>query len=117
MLPLAPSQTERMSQVETRSQRGPLSSEPVKAPSVLIVLVVKDGAQWLPHCRLGLSRQTHPRIGVLAVDNASTDESATLLETALGEGRVIRLSRNEGFGAAVARALSTDMAEQASYVL
>jgi len=81
------------------------------------VLVVKDGAQWLPHCLRGLSRQTHPRIGVLAIDNGSQDDSPALLETALGDGRVIRLGSNAGFGAAVAKALTTDMAAQADYVL
>jgi GT2 family glycosyltransferase len=106
-----------MSQVETRSFAQSRTAEPVKPPSVLVVLVVKDGAQWLPRCLLGLSRQNHPRIGVLAVDNGSTDESPTLLQTALGEARVISLQRNKGFGAAVAEALTTDMAAQADYVL
>jgi GT2 family glycosyltransferase len=106
-----------MSQLETRSPISERTAEPVKPPSVLIVLVVKDGAQWLPHCLLGLSRQTHPRIGVLAVDNGSTDDSRSLLVTALGEARVIGLDHNVGFGAAVARALATDMAVQADYVL
>ncbi|HXF57278.1 MAG TPA: glycosyltransferase family 2 protein, partial [Actinomycetota bacterium] len=84
---------------------------------MLVVLVVKDGAQWLPQCLLALSRQTHPRIGVLAVDNASTDGSAALLESALGPDRVLRLGRNEGFGGSVRRALETELARQADYVL
>lgn len=84
---------------------------------MLVVLVVKDGAQWLPQCLLALSRQTHPRIGVLAVDNASTDGSAPLLESALGPERVLRLERNEGFGGSVRRALETELARQADYVL
>jgi GT2 family glycosyltransferase len=106
-----------MSKVETRSSTSPGTAGAVKSPSVLVVLVVKDGAQWLPHCLLGLSRQTHPRIGVLAVDNGSSDDSPSLLETALGAGRVIRLGRNAGFGAAVGKALETEMAAQADYVL
>jgi GT2 family glycosyltransferase len=106
-----------MSQVEARSFAKSRTAERVKPPSVLVVLVVKDGAQWLPHCLLGLSRQTHPRIGVLAVDNGSIDDSHAILQTALGESRVIGLERNQGFGAAVVRALGTDMAAQADYVL
>jgi GT2 family glycosyltransferase len=107
----------RMSQVETRSLTPSRTADRVRPPSVLVVLVVKDGAQWLPHCLRGLSRQTHPRIGVLAIDNGSTDESQTLLQTALGEGRVLRLSGNGGFGAAVGQALATKMAAEADYVL
>src|SRR4029453_17076058 len=105
-----------MSQVETRSFANSRTAERVKPPSVLVVLVVKDGAQWLPHCLLGLSRQTHRRVGVLAADNGPIDDSHAILQTALGESRVIGLERNQGFGAAVVRALGTDMAAQADYV-
>jgi GT2 family glycosyltransferase len=119
MLPSASTSLDaiRMSHVETRSLTPSRTADRVRPPSVLVVLVVKDGAQWLPHCLRGLSRQTHPRIGVLAIDNGSTDQSQTLLQTALGEGRVVRLSRNGGFGAAVGQALATKMAAEADYVL
>ena len=82
-----------------------------------MVLVVKDGGQWLPQCLQGLSRQTYPRIGVIAIDNGSTDNSVELLEGALGAARVIPLNRNLGFPGAVAAALRSDVAEQADYVL
>jgi GT2 family glycosyltransferase len=86
-------------------------------PSVLVVLVVKDGARWLRHSLLGLSRQTHRRLGVLAVDNASSDGSGSLLEQALGAGRVIRLQENLGFAGAVKEALGSPMAADADYVM
>jgi GT2 family glycosyltransferase len=89
----------------------------VRDPRVLVVLVVKDGARWLRHSLLGLSRQTHPRLGVLAVDNASSDGSASLLAQALGPGRVIGLSENVGFAGAVKEALRSPVAEEADYVL
>jgi GT2 family glycosyltransferase len=107
----------RMSQVETRSHTSSRIADRIRPPSVLVVLVVKDGAEWLPHCLRGLSRQTHPRIGVLAVDNGSTDDSRDLLQTALGDGRVLQLGGNLGFGTAVAQALATRMAAEADYVL
>jgi GT2 family glycosyltransferase len=87
------------------------------APSVLVVLVVKDGAAWLARSLASLARQTHPRLGVVAVDNGSTDGSADMLVSALTEERVIRSGRNEGFPAAVARALATPVAGKADYVL
>jgi GT2 family glycosyltransferase len=87
------------------------------APSVLVVLVVRDGAAWLARSLASLARQTHPRLGVVAVDNGSTDGSAATLVSALTEERVIRLDRDEGFPASVARALSTPVAGKADYVL
>src|SRR5712691_4145821 len=106
-----------MAQVDTRAPIATAGAERVKRPSVLVILVVKDGAAWLPQCLTGLARQTHPRIGVLAVDNASADDSSQLLLSALGPERVICLDRNAGFAGAVNRALQSPLAEEADYVL
>ena len=86
-------------------------------PSVLVVLVVKDGAVWLKRTLASIRRQTHRRIRVVAVDNASSDGSEQILTEALGEDRVIRLERNEGFPAGVTAALSIPVARQADFVL
>ncbi len=75
-------------------------------PSVLVVLVVRDAAGWLRGCLSALGAQTYPRMGVLAVDNASTDGSRDILIHALGERRVIVIrpgSRPRGIGAERAR--------------
>ena len=85
--------------------------------SVLAIVVVKDGARWLKDCLASLARQTHTRLGVLAVDNASTDGSQELLEKLLGPRRVIALEENLGFPGAVARALQADAAAEADFVL
>jgi GT2 family glycosyltransferase len=53
----------------------------------------------------------------LALDNASTDGSADLLEQALGTSRVIRLSEDAGFAGAISEALQTKMAGEADYIL
>lgn len=89
----------------------------VKEPSVLVVLVVRDAEEWLPQCLMGLAKQSHPRIGVLAVDTGSVDRSRDLLNAALGPGRVIRLPGNAGFAEAVTVALGSEVAQQADYVL
>ena len=44
-----------------------------QAPSVLVVLVVRDAAGWLRGCLAALGAQTYPRLGILAVDNAAVD--------------------------------------------
>ena len=104
-------------QLQTRSPSRAAAPREVRPPSVLVVLVVKDGAEWLPRCLTGISHQTYPRLGVIAIDNGSTDESVDLLEGTLGAARVIPLNRNLGFPGAVAAALRSDVAEQADYVL
>src|SRR3954468_8638258 len=100
------------------TQREPDATETRrKEPSVLVVLVVHDGLPWLRECLRSLSRQTHPRLGVVAVDNASTDGSRPLLEQALGANRVIAMSRNIGLPGAVQAGLKVDAAERADYFL
>lgn len=106
-----------MAQVDTRALEDDLGSRRAKAPSVLVVLVARDGEAWLQQCLMGLSRQTHPRLGVLALDNGSADGSAALLEAALGPGRVMKLEANEGFAGAIGRALGAEVTSEADYVL
>ncbi|MGH2724460.1 MAG: glycosyltransferase [Actinomycetota bacterium] len=88
-----------------------------ETPSVLAILVVKDGAPWLTRALASLARQTHPRLGVLAVDNGSTDGSGDVLEATLGPRRVIRVDEDLGFPAAVARATAVPAAGEADYLL
>jgi GT2 family glycosyltransferase len=106
-----------MARTDTRAADTASPATPLERPSVLVVLVVRNGARWLRQCLRGLSRQSHPRVGVLALDNASTDGSADLLEQALGTSRVIRLTEDAGFAGAVREALRTDIAGQADYIL
>ncbi len=105
-----------MSTVETRAGAASARSRPTE-PSVLAVLVVRDGAAWLRQSLIGLAKQTHPRIGVVAVDNGSHDGSADILEAALGSERVIRSEESVGFSGAVRLALASPPAQQADYIL
>jgi GT2 family glycosyltransferase len=80
------------------------TSNDVRSPSVLVVLVTRDAAGWLRGCLESLAAQTHPRLGVMAIDNGSTDGTIDLLHQALGEGRVVALGQNRGLAAALAAA-------------
>jgi GT2 family glycosyltransferase len=105
-----------MAQLSTRAA-GPDRRPRRKEPSVLVVLVVRDGEPWLRDCLRSLGRQTYPRLGIVAVDNDSTDGSVELLRRALGPDRVITLDENRGLPAAVQAALRQEVAGRADYVL
>ena len=89
----------------------------IDVPSVLAVLVTRNGAAWLPRALRSLARQTHERFGVLAVDNASTDGSAEMLERSLGAKRVIRTERNLGFAGAIRRVLNIPAVQSVDFLL
>src|SRR5437879_996669 len=100
---------------DNRAQRRNL--EQTKVPAVLVVLVTRNGAAWLRQSLIALSRQTHPRLSVIAVDNGSSDASPEMLETTLGSERVVRLGENRGFPGAAAAALTSAAATRADYLL
>ncbi len=90
----------------------------LRTPTVLAVLVTHDAAGWIRECLHALAAQTYPRLGVLAVDNASTDETRQILEASLGSGRVLALDENLGVAGAVQAALaSVPAAAAADYLL
>ncbi|MGZ5300746.1 MAG: glycosyltransferase [Actinomycetota bacterium] len=88
-----------------------------QAPSVLVVLVVRDAAGWLRGCLSALGAQTYPRMGVIAVDDASSDGSADILRHALGERRVVVSDQGRGLAGSVRAALEIPAAREADYLL
>jgi len=64
---------------------------------VSVVVVSWNSAHWLPRCLDGIRAQTHHDLELIAVDNASADDSVALF----GDARVIRNDTNRGFSAAV----------------
>jgi GT2 family glycosyltransferase len=98
------------------------ASEPVPtgtpAPRVLAVIVATDGAaERVPGCLRSLAQQSYPKLGVLAVDDATEDGSHDLLLQALGAQRVIRSDRTRGFAAAIRAALDRPVARGADFLL
>jgi GT2 family glycosyltransferase len=79
---------------------------------VSVVLVTWNSAQYLRRCLAGLRQQTHARVQLIVVDNASTDESIALVET--DAATVIRNDTNRGFSAAVNQGID---AARGTYVL
>lgn len=88
-----------------------------EVPSVLAVIVTRNGAAWLPRALRSLARQTHPRLGVLAIDNASTDGSGEILERALGPKRVIRLGEDRGLAGSIRRVMEVPAVRTVDFLL
>jgi len=72
---------------------------------VSIIVVTWNSARDLPRCLEGIRSQTHRDLEVIAVDNASSDDSVSFFE------RVIRNDTNRGFSAAVNQALAVARGE------
>jgi GT2 family glycosyltransferase len=90
---------------------------PERTPTVLVVLVVRDASGWLRETVAALAAQTYPRMAVLGVDDGSSDDSRAILEQALGERRVIGLTRSRGVADAFREAMELPAASEADLVL
>jgi GT2 family glycosyltransferase len=85
----------------------------VASAHVIAVLVTLDAARWLPATLDALAELDTRPTRLIAIDNASTDATRTLLDRALDEGvldAVYDGSREFGFGTAVRAALEFDAA-------
>lgn len=71
---------------------------------VSVVLVTWDSAPYLRRCLEGIAGQTHRALELIAVDNASRDESVALV--APHAKTMIRNATNRGFSAAVNQAIA-----------
>jgi GT2 family glycosyltransferase len=79
---------------------------------VSVVLVTWNSAQYLRRCLEGLRQQSHGQVELIAVDNASSDDSAALVEP--HARTLIRNDTNRGFSAAVNQGIA---AARGSHVL
>jgi GT2 family glycosyltransferase len=103
----------------TASATAPVpTGTPTPTPSVLALVVVGEGdPAVLRDCLLSLAHQSYPRLGVLAVDDASDDRSGEMVVEALGSRRVIRNDRRLGFARSLAEAMSRPIAQGADFIL
>ena len=72
---------------------------------VTAILVLHDGATWLPEVVASLTSQTLPIDQLIAVDTGSVDSSAKLVKGA--RIPVLPMDRDTGFGDAISNAVAT----------
>jgi GT2 family glycosyltransferase len=71
---------------------------------VSVVLVTWNSARYLRRCLEGIGQQTHRTIELIAIDNASADDSVALLQP--HATTLVRNPDNRGFSAAVNQAIA-----------
>jgi GT2 family glycosyltransferase len=72
---------------------------------VTAVLVVHDGARFLPGLIQAVREQTQPVHRAVGVDTSSRDRSGAMLAELLGPGAVFGMEADTGYGTAISRAL------------
>ena len=93
------------------------ASAPARTPSVLAILVVRAAEPALRACLHALASQTYEAFGVLAVDDATDDDTRELLERALGPSRVFRNDEPIGYARSFAAVLQQPAVAAADHVL
>lgn len=66
---------------------------------VAVVIVTYNGAKWVDRCFSSLRQSTIP-LDTIVIDNGSTDDTLSRIETGYPEVRIVRTGQNLGFGKA-----------------
>lgn len=89
-----------------------------ECPRVAILTVTTNAAAHLPAYLDALAAITYPEHSLWVVDNASTDDSAGLVERAFPDAMVLRNTSNLGFTGACNRALALQLRDpETDYIL
>ena len=89
------------------SKSGVSSSALRSRHHVTAILVVHNGAEWLPEVVVALTSQKHAIDNLIAVDTGSTDKSLQYLKKA--GIKYLQAPSDTGFGAAIDLALESDL--------
>lgn len=82
---------------ESRKPGESPAEEDAETPLVSAVILNYNGRRHLPELIESLRRQTYPKLEVIVVDNASTDDSIEFIRREYPEVQVIESSMNSGF--------------------
>ena len=71
--------------------------KPLDWPHVSVVVINRNGRRFLEACLFSLQAQTYPDYETILVDNASTDDSVSFVESRFPEVSIIKNETNLGF--------------------
>ena len=81
---------------------------------VVVVIVTFNGAKWVDRCFSSLRLSTIP-LETIVIDNGSTDDTLSRIETGYPETRIVRTGLNLGFGKANNLGMEMGYQEGAEY--
>jgi GT2 family glycosyltransferase len=76
-----------------------------ETPLLSVIIPNWNGVRHLPTCLNSLRQQTYPRLEVILVDNASTDESVALVQREYPDVAVLQLDGNLGLTGGINRGI------------
>jgi glycosyltransferase involved in cell wall biosynthesis len=86
-------------------------------PLVSVVVPVHNAQKYIRHCLKTIVKQTYHAVEIIVVDDASTDESRTVIQECLiGNMRLVALDNNVGEGQARFKGLSVCSGEYVMFV-
>jgi GT2 family glycosyltransferase len=86
-------------------------------PSIGVMILNRDGKDWLWPLYESLRKQGYPRLKVYLVDNASTDDSVAFTRAQYPEVKVLRFSDNAGYSIAYNLAMPHAFADGCEWVV
>ena len=89
----------------------------MKLPSIGVMILNRNGRDWLEPLYESLRKQAYPRLKVYLVDNASTDDSVALTLAHYSEVKVLRFSENAGYCIAYNRTMPHAFADGCEWVV
>jgi len=80
-------------------------------PTVAVTIVTFNSARFIEHCLHYVFEQDYPRLEVVIIDNASSDETRTILRQFEQRAKVVYNERNVGFAAGQNQAMALSAAD------
>jgi GT2 family glycosyltransferase len=85
-------------------------------PSVFVIILNFNGSRWLPACLDTLSQTSYSKFSTVVVDNASTDDSRSIVEK-YSQITLLENLQNNGFSVGNNLGIRYALAQQADYVV
>lgn len=82
---------------------------------VVVIIVTFNGAKWIDQC-LGSLKRSNIQLEIIVIDNASTDNTVSLIKSNFSEVDLIETDENLGFGKANNMGLKKALQKNADYV-